>query len=644
MIFRTLLILSFYTLAYFIINYIKYKGYYFNEELKVFYFTYIFSTFLSSIIVGKFGKTFLREFNSSSKILIKSFVLNLGLITILVNFRDELINSRLLIVGSLTLGFLFEFIYIVLYSKFEYKTKERKAFSFSVLFLIIEFIILTWVTFYSLVNYQFPDYSYKQKILFIIILYTIWFVSSSINRHTDISKGTNLVRIVWNHLVSYLLLFLIVSSMLFLLALPIEIKKVVYYNLILFSFWSLIALGVFYLYRSKPKIDQVTYNIFNSTEFPDDYEIQNEVVKVEESNRTVKAQNPIMLKEQLKNIYLKNFKNEFEFIDQNLELKNFDLTECVVLRSSDMYNIEVLPSHSIALYMNLHELNDFKSLNDYFVNINYKLKKDGYFIGRFQTNQLRHEMYHKKYPFYIANFYYSIDFLWKRVFPKLPVLKRFHAVFSNGRNRSLSMAEGLGRLYYCGFKVKNVQIINNHLYFIAKKDREPISDKNPSYGLLFKMKRIGKNGKLIYVYKLRTMHPYSEYLQKFVYDNFNLKEGGKFENDFRITSWGRIARKLWIDELPMLINLFKGELKIVGIRPLSLHYLSLYDPKFVEFRNKFKPGLIPPFYADMPKTLEEIQESEKVYLDNFSKSKLGTDINYLFKAFRNIFFRNARSA
>ncbi len=84
---------------------------------------------------------------------------------------------------------------------------------------------------------------------------------------------------------------------------------------------------------------------------------------------------------------------------------------------------------------------------------------------------------------------------------------------------------------------------------------------SPFTGLLFKMKRLGKDGKEIFVYKLRTMHPYAQYLQKFIYEKFKLQEGGKFNNDFRITYWGKILSKLWIDELPMIYNSLKGDLK-----------------------------------------------------------------------------------
>jgi lipopolysaccharide/colanic/teichoic acid biosynthesis glycosyltransferase len=140
------------------------------------------------------------------------------------------------------------------------------------------------------------------------------------------------------------------------------------------------------------------------------------------------------------------------------------------------------------------------------------------------------------------------------------------------------------------------------------------------------------------------MHPYAEYLQEYVYEKSALQEGGKFKDDFRVTTMGKFFRKFWIDELPMLINLFRGELKIVGVRPLSEHYFSLYSKELREKRIKTKPGLIPPFYVDLPKTLEGIQASEFKYLNAYEKHPLLTDWKYFWVAVWNIIFRNARSA
>ena len=139
--------------------------------------------------------------------------------------------------------------------------------------------------------------------------------------------------------------------------------------------------------------------------------------------------------------------------------------------------------------------------------------------------------------------------------------------------------------------------------------------------VMAQMKREGKDGKPVYVYKLRTMHPYSEYIQDFVYNHNRLQKGGKFNKDFRVTKWGAVFRKAWIDELPMFVNLVKGDVKLVGVRPISKQYLSLYDEEYRKRRIKYKPGLVPPYYAHLPNGLEEIIESEKKYLDEFDKNR-----------------------
>ena len=57
----------------------------------------------------------------------------------------------------------------------------------------------------------------------------------------------------------------------------------------------------------------------------------------------------------------------------------------------------------------------------------------------------------------------------------------------------------------------------------------------------------------------------------------------------------------------------------------------------------YKPGFIPPYYVDLPKSLDEIIESELKYLENYEKAPLKTDIKYLFMALKNVFIRGIRS-
>jgi hypothetical protein len=79
------------------------------------------------------------------------------------------------------------------------------------------------------------------------------------------------------------------------------------------------------------------------------------------------------------------------------------------------------------------------------------------------------------------------------------------------------------------------------------------------------------------------------------------------------------------------------------VRPLSLHYFNLYSKELQKRRIKYKPGLIPPFYADKPETLEEIMSSEIKYLDAYDKHPFFTDFKYFFRAIFNIIFKKYRS-
>ena len=98
---------------------------------------------------------------------------------------------------------------------------------------------------------------------------------------------------------------------------------------------------------------------------------------------------------------------------------------------------------------------------------------------------------------------------------------------------------------------------------IKKRDVKSVKDRN--YSWLIKLPRTGKDGKRIFVYKLRTMEPYSEYIQDFVIKKNGLNSDGTIRNDFRITKTGKFLRRYWLDELPMIINFLKGDLKLIGL-------------------------------------------------------------------------------
>lgn len=97
--------------------------------------------------------------------------------------------------------------------------------------------------------------------------------------------------------------------------------------------------------------------------------------------------------------------------------------------------------------------------------------------------------------------------------------------------------------------------------------------------ILFKGIRTGKNGLLFNIYKFRSMYVGSEKLA-----------GTTSRNDPRITPIGKFIRKYKIDELPQLINVFKGEMSFVGPRPELKKYTDLYQGEELLIL-KVKPGI-----------------------------------------------------
>ena len=284
-------------------------------------------------------------------------------------------------------------------------------------------------------------------------------------------------------------------------------------------------------------------------------------------------------------------------------------------------------------------------LNTLLNETNEAMPEGGYMLCHTRTAALKRKLIMKRYPWGINYVVFTLHFLWHRVIPKLRPTKKIYFWVTKGKRRTFNRVEVLGRLYRAGFEVVNEEYRLSEFYVLARKVKSPIWDDKPSGGLLIKLQRVGKDGKLIGVYKFRTMYSYSEYLQPYIYEHNHLQKGGKFADDYRVTPWGKWMRKLWIDELPMFINFFKGEMKLVGVRPLSRHYFSLYTPEMQELRTKVKPGLLPPFYYDKqtPKTIEDVQASERRYIEAFLQHPVLTDIRYFFGTIGNIIFHRKTS-
>ena len=96
--------------------------------------------------------------------------------------------------------------------------------------------------------------------------------------------------------------------------------------------------------------------------------------------------------------------------------------------------------------------------------------------------------------------------------------------------------------------------------------------------VLLKQKRPGYKGRPFHFYKFRTMTDEAD------------SDGKLLDDKKRLTTLGRQLRKYSLDELPQLINVFKGELSFVGPRPLLMEYLERYSPEQAR-RHNVKPGI-----------------------------------------------------
>ncbi len=135
--------------------------------------------------------------------------------------------------------------------------------------------------------------------------------------------------------------------------------------------------------------------------------------------------------------------------------------------------------------------------------------------------------------------------------------------------------------------------------------------------VIFCQKRPGKNEKIFKMYKFRSMTEEQD------------ANGELLPDEVRLTKFGRLLRSTSLDELPELWNILKGDMSIVGPRPLLVQYLPLYNEEQCR-RHEVCPGLTgyAQAYGRNAISWEEKFEKDVYYVDNLS---FGLDIRILFK-------------
>lgn len=633
-------------ISFFVVNY--YKRNTFNltpiyiKLLFVFYIIWIFA----SLFFKKYKHESYTSYFGGVFLLIKSIILLVYGISLMVvtlslpGFSRLQIFSTCIVMMFLEV-LLFTIYYLINKGKLAPPKKINRILAISkpessFFLLIIDFLLLT-LSFFILNYYKRASFNlspeYERLFLVLIGLWVFFsFVTSKFNK---------------NNFRDYFYIFAACTKTVILMALTISVAifafRMFYYSrlhifssLLLLFFLEVILSYLYYRLIIRGDIIKDDEDIDMIKDFFIQKKLPIEMENIKKNNSL-----PSFIKTIIET-HLRLHSSLDKFFRKTIDLSKIKDSETAIMNSNDIYDIKAFENSSLRLLINFHRINDIRLINNYFLGVHKVLANGGYFVGREETIAGYKKKFFEKYSKYYADIMYFVCFILHRIFPKIPGIKRIYFALTKGGNHIISKAEILGRLYFCGFEVLAEQMIEGDLFFIAKKTITPSFNKNPSTSLIIRLKRVGLDGRIIDIYKFRTMFPYSEFLQEYIYQRHKLTVRGKISRDFRITEWGRIMRKYWLDELPILYNWIKGDMKIFGVRPLSMHYLSLYNKNLQEMRKNVKPGIIPPFYSDMPRNFAEIVNSEEKYINNYFEHPFKTQWIYFFKAIKNI-IRGARS-
>lgn len=636
-------------IAFFLLNYIK-RGTFLlpSGYFTLLLFFYIF-WLLIFFLMGKI-QTQTLPFKSMLYQIFKSVVALLYSISFLIIFLGYTSYSRMHIIGTCLLLLVWEFLLYsimhiagsevdVLSVPLHRKDSDSQKLKISIFLFIGDFLLLTF-SFFMLNLIKTGTFSLTveyEKIL--LLFYGIWLVASAVTRKFDIHNYRNYYFAQAAGLKAVAFMGLMLSLCIFAFRLFSYSRLHIFGTLLLFGFIEALMYYFYYVLKFGGDVNGDIESVEGLKDF-----VEQKELPLEGTQQNLSLPGYISFMKLLYDRYLKQNPRVFEFVDNSIDLSGIDDREIAIINSPDLFNVQVFREESIRSLINLHKVNDVRWINRYFLEVHNRLINGGYLIGRVDTIRTHKMRFFERFPRQYAAVLYRLHFVLFRVFPKLPRVRKIYFAITKGKNRMISRAEILGRLCFSGYRIVSEEEIGGNLFFIAQKVKTPSYDTNPSYGPVIKLKRSGVNGSMIEVLKFRTMYPYSEYLQEYIYNQQKLCEGGKIMQDFRVTDWGKLMRKYWLDELPMLYNWVRGDIKLFGVRPLSRHYLNLYDVYVQKIRKKVKPGLIPPYYADMPKRFEDINDSEKRYIQSYLEHPFKTQVTYFSKAVSNIIFKGARSS
>ena len=202
---------------------------------------------------------------------------------------------------------------------------------------------------------------------------------------------------------------------------------------------------------------------------------------------------------------------------------------------------------------------------------------------------------------------------WEQISPSLknPIVKTYYDILEKKRSSLV-----LKRSFDILFSIILLIILSPIMVILS------LWIKIDSSGPVFYLQtRVTKNNRDFKIFKFRTMVPNAEQIGSQV----------TVSNDPRVTKAGRLLRKYRLDELPQLINIYKGEMSFVGTRPEVRRYVDAYTPEM-------KATLLLPAgvtslasinYKDEQALLDRVDDVDDVYIKKILPEKMNYNLDYL---------------
>jgi len=258
----------------------------------------------------------------------------------------------------------------------------------------------------------------KEYRLLLFFCYLTWFISSAISKKHHFSKPRNIREGLNPIFRSFIYMAFLLFFIIFIFKMFSYSRFIILSTLIIYLFTEIFAYGFFYIYKWGPNANIVNEN-HNPLSHDHTAELQDEEINIDTKEKKVRES----LKLKLKETFLKGDQSPiftdyfhlklYNFLDSAINLEAISASDSLMLDANISDNVQSILSNRLELIGNLHKINDIQRINKFFIAVNQKLIKGGYFFGVVETLEQRLKRKFSKFPRLLRKFFHLIDFIQK---------------------------------------------------------------------------------------------------------------------------------------------------------------------------------------------------------------------------------------